>query len=534
MKITYLFLALVLVGNVLAANTDWTDYTGIIHSDAIYLCDRSIYNSVDREINIKYWSGTGVDYLVSSRYCPYGNSLQMPYERRIWIKSDEFNKITYNSDFIYGGFELLNDKTFDELYLSADSEHKGGNLIYLEEFVTPKYVSQINSHLLYDIPSNNNYKIDKIDADFYHSLYSGNAKGMDYFYNTNTGLFASSTEFTSAGLANPYTELSNPQALIYSGQTCNTDYKCVVDTALDVSLNTQASKAFFAFNGELNYYYYPFFIDSVKYTISGYAADNITLVFSKNGVLPQGQTKLYFPPTNTANGYINGFYLSDFTFNFPTEVNYDGVVATLPTDVYNVKLELTTILSRNSLYRHESPVDSTWSINNLTNGDCIGGDLPSSLCNAYSTKNLRMRQTTYFNISANTSTAPVVPPSNLDDADAHNDFDTNITNSSGVVPDLNSNNNISGGTGVDWVSDPNGGGGLQGQIQYAQGKMNIENKASFFMSLQSIAEIILELILTVFMLIMLFVSVYVFFLMIPSAYRKLLDEFKKLGDMRWR
>lgn len=535
MKLRYLFLALVLVGNVLAANTDWTDYTGITHSDAIYLCDRSILNSVDREINIKYWAGTGLRDLVTSRYCPHGNSMSMPYERRLWIKTDLLNSDLSMDKSDYGAFKLLNDNTYNDVFSGTSSITRGQGFLYLEDFVTVTDPHNANNHLMYDLPYLSDVSISKIDAGFYHAISTGNGKGLDDFYNSNTGLFASQNTFTEAGLAYPPSDLSNPGAITLSGRTCNTDYRCVSDTSLDVSLNSDASKAFFAFDGELNYYYYPYFIDSVEYTISGYAANNATLVFSKKGSLPDGKTVLYFPLTNVVrDGLVGDFYLTDSTFNFPSEMNYDGVVATLPTDVYMVKLELTTILAKNPLYRHETPVDYTWSIYNLTNGDCAGGDLSSSLCNAYSTKNLRMRQTTYFNLSDNTSTAPVVPPSNLDDADAHNDFDTNITNSTGVVPDLNSNNNISGGSGVDWVSDPNGGGALQGQIQYAQGKMNIENKASFFMSLQSIAEIILELILTVFMLIMLFVSVYVFFLMIPSAYRKLLDEFKKLGDMRWR
>jgi hypothetical protein len=540
-NLAFVLVAILTVSSAFAFSSDiFPEYEALHTNTQLYGCVQLFNVNTTGEVRLK--ANVEVDakgLIVTRASCRDGIRAYQPYDRYIWVNTQK----SYSRDLIE--YSFVNTNTLSNTFSSSDPDRRSIGILYLENFVEYKLAlsnptNTANGYLKYDTVRGVDYKKD--DAFFYYAIANNDARGLNQFYNTNTNTFADEEDFDAMGLPYPLEDLSNPNDIATAGVKCDSNYQCVYTRELDTALPKPGQKAFFAFSNDLQYYYYPFYIEKLEYSIRGYDTNGTgrTQNFYKTGTINPTSSKIKIPAnniitTNDFSGSVQEFIMTNDAFNFGSELKYDGSIATVPSGTTYTETTVWLYFKFNPWYRHESPADATWSFSNLSTGTCE----MSNVCG------LTMKNSLGFvleqEIATNHATeSNDIPPTNLtdiNDPDPGNDFNnTQPTNSSSPpTPNGGIGNGTSGnGTGVDWSRDPSEGGGLQGQLEYAKGKIAMQNKATFFESLQEIALTILEIILTVFMLLILGLSIYLFLIMIPSGYRKLLNELKKLGDMRWK
>lgn len=573
MRIHYYVIALLCVNAVLATTSFYTgDYKEVTETSSLASCLTVGYDNTTGNVylktNIMIGEPSGSQIIA---YCKLSNSnisatFYTPMQRNIWVLKSE---IPSKVDSYLNFYQIDNYPKFSSVFAKnskGDLLYKDDYMTYVPAFIT-NYANNANAYLLYDVVRGATFSKD--NAFFYYALAKEQAHGTTnefpdpglsgyyYFGDHNvtnpfgadttiiSNFFRSQIYFTDKDLGYPVSDLTNPYLIARNARLCSAFSSvlgapnCVTESRLDTDLTTPSMKAFFAFSNDLNYYYYPIYINYVVYTVRGYSdSTKATQVYAKTGKIYPTSNRIYVPNDVVGNMAVDNLVVPDNSFNFGTVLNFDGAIGTVPSTVGYFEVETKVYYEFNNMYRHASPADLTWTWGTLTGSSC--NTLTPSICNATpdTTDGFYLRNV-FNRLTNNTVNIPSMNNGTYNNSPSNGFNDTEPNNNTG-----NSNSTAGGGDyisgnsttsiGDDWSSDPTQGGGLQGQIDYARGLNEIQDKASFFEALQTIALTILELILTVFMLLVLVLTIYIFILMIPSAYRKLLNELKKLGDMRWR
>lgn len=518
MKSAYVLAALLLCTSpVFAASAFFDDYEEVFDDTALRSCIVPVLEGFDLHLSVT----VEVDQTerVSTRYCPGGILMNVPYERHLWVRDQSLEGVTGAYREI-GMLLLSNYAELIEVFEPTSPNTPSLNLDRVQ-FVpgwTTNYVTEANKYLKYDITRQN--KFPAVFAAEMYALGTGSVGGGS-FYNTATQEFVDQDDFANADLGYPPEDLSNPAELAENGGTCG-GFKCVKTAQFDVDVQNEAGSAFFAFTPDLDYYYYPFFVKGVNYVVRAYegTGSNATEIYTRSGFIPATSTDVFFPEV-TSPSYVPRTRIDDNFFNFGSQIRFSGEVASMPETADSASVAFSMVLYRNPLYRHESPADASWYFENISSS--------SALLDVDGLNDVKLSWARHFNLSSfsvNTTTQ------NLDNSTPSNDFDFAEDDGSGPqLPDGPSN--ASNSFGVDWSRDPNAGGGLQGQFEYAQGLMTAQNKHSFFEGLAAIMDAIFRIVLAVFLIAALFVTVFAFFILVPSAYRKLIAEMKRLGDTKW-
>lgn len=531
----YLLLAIILLAPVSAYSTNYLDdYRLIIEDSAIFECARYAYENNSRRVILKLEIDVGRTSSETYGWCLNGNANALPYERRMWFNN--FGSVTDPDAFSRSNSNFNNwVKTFD----SKDPLRFGVDTLFGEDEVNyklqklPNPTNNAAAYLQYNIPRQ--YDINKDEAFFYYAIGNSEAfRGEIAYFDTLSGLFASKSTFDTLGLGYPPEDLSNPSVINNQGALVGGS-RVVRSNSLDVHARSEMSKAFFAPSSTLNYYYYPYYIEKVTYQVTGYDASN-AVTYTKTGVINPTSNEHIIPFDWMQGQGINDYPMYDSAFDFGTKLDYDSTVATLPESVVRFDLDVNTFFKKNYLYRHRSPVDATFTYFNISSSispSCNG--LSTNLCTQPLSKGFVLSWNPIHNVSSGTSTVPITnstqrdePVNNYGNSGINEDRDINDPSlSEEGVP------TVGGNVFTDWARDPNSGGGLEGQRLYAEGIIRVESKGSFFTGLQTIMNIVFEIIVTVFMICLLVIIIWSFLLLIPSAYRKFLKEVGVLGNMRF-
>lgn len=524
----------------LAVSSLFDDYTNIREDTSMHSCITPYLDGTN--LNMKVSVDMDAPDVLSRAWCPYGGILfNMPYTRQLWMKTTVVNDLASKSfDLPYNSagsdFNLLNfnQPRLGEVFTRTPGSNTGINLVAVsyDHLFTNSYISTANNYLAYKVTASNTFPRGQVPL--YYALAHGSV-GYGVFYDNAAHAFVTQSEFEADGLAYPPTDLSNPSELLKNGHAAG-QYQLVNPSQMDLEMKNAAGSAFFAFDDSLQYYALPYYVDAVNYVIKGYdgtgAGKNET--FSKSGIVSYTSSAVYFPevtpggPTQITGAssaqYIPSFKIPDDLLAFGTQIRYDGAVAALPANTQSVAVALTMTLKRNPFYRERSPADWTWYMSNLT-------DDASGLFNQNTLLDVQLAWSQTMNVSTFATNISNAHPDN--DNASSNDYSTTPYDGTGPSIPSTDTTNSSNATGTDWARDTNSGGGLAGQYEYARGLETARDKGSFFDGLATVADVIFRIALAVFLLSALFVSVFALFILVPSAYRKLVKELKKLGDQKW-
>lgn len=451
----------------------------------------------------------------AAAYCFDGIYAKIPYERRLWLLRDDY-ELLESPFWEVGLFEVSNSARLLDVFAPAEPNTP---FINADRFrlASPGLTRQANEFLQYDEPSNLRYNLRS--SSLMYALARGHVNGGEY-YNTLSSSWASQDAFAAAGMGYPPADLSNPSNLLDNGGLCGS-FRCINTGRVDVDFNNDAGGAFFAFSPDMNYYHLPFFFEEVRYRVR-FFDENGSQIYSRSGEVPSTSNAVYAPPLSYSVRKSRAL-IPDSVFDYGSSSRFDGVIADVPEGAAEMRLSFSVRLLRNAWYRHESPADASWSWGNLS------PEFSSLVKDTFGDITLQFDDT--YNLS--TFNNPVGAP---DYASNDTSLGWNQSVVDGGLDPVEGGGGVGAGGsshGVEWARDPNAGGGLQGQYAFAEGLMVAESKHSFFEVLSELASTIFRLILTLLLLVSLVVAVYACFLMVPSAYRKLLQELRRLGGGGW-
>lgn len=512
----------------------------------------------------------------TTRSCLNGARWHFTYERNIYLRLPDVLVLgavaaASGLNLGFGGMStdpisnfISNERIYQGVFLGAD----GKAITTPQDFIRIKStgilspLSKINAHLRQDFSSTD--LVSSQGIAFYEALYSQNPEGVSDAV-LGSGLNLDANYKSGAMQWDVSKDLSDPIATILGkdvasvplqswmgavGSACGTGNRCVRPTAMDDDLNT-IQQPVFAFSDNLNYYYYPYYIKNVQVLVTGFQnSSSKTPLYSRSFVIN--------PTSNMIK--INGFemytlvpwynptldlHIIDVP-NLGTQLNYDQIITHVPSSVGYVVVNASTLVLPSSLYRDKSPIDLSYNEFILYAGD--GDASTCNLISGYGTNFSMCNGTRYGGFRFNTTigiyvsnSSTTMPPTQSNETDI-----INPPSSGGTGGDSNSDgsggqSNINTGTGngsstttVGWSSDNGEGAALQNQMIYYTGLQQSFQKNSALLVLQDIMQLVFEILLVIWTLAVFIITVWAFFLSVPNAYRKMLGEFKKLSERKYK
>lgn len=357
----------------------------------------------------------------------------------------------------------------------------------------------------------------------------------------------------------------------------------------DGTLDTmpKRGRSYYFFNPMFNYYYYPMSIKSLVIKVNGYDSANASknLVYTKSTTINPTSNEIkisakqmlqathhpVFTGDPNCAGYLNDLCIDGYAYVdsstgtlkglyddtydttikdnlfFGSKLQSEQKLADVPSGVVYVEVSYSLNMNMNPMYRHKSVVDS------IQMADIMGNycDLSYyyinlttslnllSLCdtrNFYSGWYIKSKPDGLFKMYLNngTSTFPQINLSLINNNDI-NLNDSSQSSYGSLTDDFNGvGNNGSGTFGTDWSGEMGSSGGLENLYVAIQQQELIAKKSSFFLTLYEIQRILMIIFLTIYTVIIFALTLIIFFVMMPSAYRKFLGEFKKLINQRWK
>jgi len=505
-------------------------YRSFIDTNDMYGCTIFSFNNVTGDLGVRatVLMDTGT-WEVTRRDCREGVYGKRTYIRFMHVLREDIEDVQDSLNkqfvsFIDTSFIISNNHVWPTVFETVD----GSSIFDSHDFLRVKEeeLYDVNDRLNVNLPPNN--VIPKSQLGFYYALAKENLMGGWGFYNTATGTWP----LILGGDIGLYyfhgfqtNDLSNRDLLLTSGLDSGDGVLRHAGSWMDVLNPSDAHKAYFAFTDDINYYYYPYYIDRLDVFVNGYTDDSlINKVYSKVVSLE--------PTSNVININLNNFGVSETTKlydipNFGTELVHNKLLGNVPQTVGFIQVDSLIVFKRNPLYRQLVAVDNTWFHNEVFINDTPKGD-------NYFVTWYWQQQTINISVTQEEFEGLQDGPSD-DDSSDDSDFDEEASNSS-TDPTPFTGNDVSNGslTSIPWGSNLGEGASLTNQRGLLEAKLALENKGGFFNGLLSISNMIIQLLLVLFLMVVTIITLYVFFIMLGSAYRKAMKEFKLLSDFKSR
>lgn len=563
-KTIIITLLLLTISSVIAADYD---YTGAVQSTEFYSCLQFIREG--QSINLK--ANIQVDKSSSTiRDCYNGYIAVIPYQRYVWLKKDTWTYqplAQWQTSSIY---EEIPNTAY--LWNKVFSKIDGTDIIdaqRVKEVLIRDKIDGLSSPLSRINSKGAGFtKETKIPADFMAFYYSLSEEDYGDMTLEAGGSFADISSCDNNVACKIYgfdvDSTSVSDTTQYTGflPIDGTGHMILKENKLD-NLRFSKYKGLYTFTNDINYYYYPFYVDLLQISIKGYTnSSSTTQIFGKLVEIEPTSNRIKIKAAQMNKLAQQAYKQYDANYqdttiidslDFGTALIVNQKIAELPTAVTYVEISYSLHIVPNSLYRHISPVDYTGYYNYVSHGsssDCsliynytsriYNGSLANfdELCNPdYSFMNTYLQVSSpgiIFNIGDGTNNIPSTNESQIDTPiNNSNQSNTNITFNETIPGTINANSSQDSVFTDDWSGNPDDGGALQNQLIYIQGIETMQKKQTFFQILKNIQETIFIIFITVYTVVIVALTLIVFFVLVPGAYRKFLSEFKKLTKQRW-
>ena len=563
-KTIIISLLLLTISSVIAADYD---YTGAVQNTEFYSCLQFIREG--QSINLK--ANIQVDKTSTTlRDCYNGYIAVVPYSRYVWLKKNTWNYQPLA--------QWQTSSVYEEIPNTASIWNKVFSKIDGTDIIDGETVSEVLIRDKIDGLSSPLSRINsrgtiftketKIPDEFMAFYYSLSEEDYGDMTLEASGSFADISSCNNNVACKIYgfdvDSTSVSDTTQYSGflPIDGTGHMILKQNKLD-NLRFSKYKGLYTFTNDINYYYYPFYVDLLQISIKGYSnSSSTTQIFGKLVEIEptSHRIKIKAEQMNKLASQAYKQYDANYpdttiidSLDFGTQIIVNQKIAELPTAVTYVEISYSLHIIPNSLYRHISPVDYTGYYNYVSNGDVsdcsliynytskvYNGSLANfdELCDPdWAFKNIYLQVSSpgiIFNIGNGTNNIPSTNESLIDTIfNNSNQSNTNITTNETIPGTINANTSQDSVFTDDWSSNPGDGGALQNQLMYIQGTEMIEKKQSFFEMLKKIQEIVFIIFITAYTVVIVALTLIVFFVLVPSAYRKFLSEFKKLTKQRW-
>lgn len=570
-KVILSIMALILLSSSVSAVSN---YEGFTSPELMTYCVQANVNNQTGEVKLKVNVDMD-DESFTRRDCVSGSLFSYPLSRKIWLRSKDITALRaarLGTIFLIpkGMSDPYSMFFSNELaYQSVFQTTSGSKIKSPQDMVKPQTgilsspLNTINSHLQYDLSSNG--KVLAEDVGFYYALAKEDINGMDNFY---TGSLASQESFEDElGYGYGPDDLSddiiirggtfitaqgNRTVFKRPGEPCGGSNWCINENKMDQV--SPVSAGLLAFSDDLNYYYYPYYIDRMDVSVKGYSSNTSSVeTYARSFTIKPTSNEVRLGTTQTMlGGFVDANPVPIKIIDVPnlgTKMIYDNKLTNVPSTSKYVVVKTTTYFKPNPLYRQKSPVDiayedfifggSTGSAStcNLVTSQSLG--ISSGLCEGKKYTTWMYNSTFTFNRPTNTNNAPPRNDSQIDDpAPPSNGGGGNGGGQTGQDPGPANSPSLEGNgtniTDIGWNPLPSTGGSLENQIVFFTEKENQEVKNSTFMTIQDIAMVIFELFVILYTLAAFVVVVYAFLIAVPSSIRKTIAEFNKLTRRKWK